>query len=68
MDSPNPRAAFHVARARLLLDALVESQRVDRQTETTLRVIGNELAAAAQLLGRPPARMVRMRGPLFEFG
>jgi hypothetical protein len=64
----NARAAFHVTRARLLLDALVESERVDAQTETTLRVIGNELAAAAQLLGPPPPRMVRVRGPLFQFG
>jgi hypothetical protein len=69
----NPRAAFHVARARLLVDALVESERVDAQTETTLRVIRNELAAAAEVLGRPPpGRMTQVRrhrvSPLFEFG
>ena len=66
------RGAFHVARARLLLDALIESGRADAVVTTTLRVIGNELTAAASVLGRPPpGKMIQARrhrvSPLIEF-
>ena len=61
-------AQYHVARARLLVDCLRDSEAVKPQTlETTLRMIRAELDAASTALGATPPRMARARVDLRGF-
>jgi hypothetical protein len=47
-------AAYHLARARLLVDCLADSQQIAeaKTLEVTLRVIAAEISQAATALGR----------------
>jgi hypothetical protein len=55
-------AVHHIARARLLVDALAESKRITqhKELETTLRVITAELSHASAALGRPAPKQRRL--------
>jgi hypothetical protein len=62
------RTAYHIARARLLIDALRDAdRRDDRQIATTLHVVSNELLAAMAVLdGTAQPRCVRFCVPVIS--
>jgi hypothetical protein len=67
-DDIKARTAYHIARARMLIDALRDAEQVSgSKTATTLQVISNELLAAEAVLdGTAQPRSVRFCAPIIS--